>query len=860
MALIENSFPINELNLIAEKEGNANKPYWEVQKWWARRLGGNFRAIILSTFLPDGVSLFERQAELGSKELFYQRHNLGKVVLDPFMGGGTTIVEALRLGCKVIGVDIHPVAWFATKKAIEPVKLDELEEGFKQVEASVAEKIKGYYKTTCCYGHSAAVMYVFWVKKIICQRGGEEVKLFHYYILSKGKKQWTIFCPECYHIFEVSPGAKEVQCPNCFHTFNPNKGVTTKGKFRCEHGIDSVLDATKKMGKVPEAEMFAIEYYCPTCGKRGYKPANAKDKALFKQAKAEFERREHELLLPRQSVVKGVKTRDLLNYNYKYFHQMFNERQVLCLSLLLEAILKEDEEKVREALLAAFSECLNSNNMFCVYNSPARKLERLFGHHAYIPKDIPLENNVWGTKLGRGSFVACYDNIKRSIKYAQNPYDLRVRKTDKTFGKEDLVSSKEYPGDKVEAKLVPRFNELKQGNGNTLLHCHSAEDLSFLPPESVDAVITDPPYCDNVMYGELADFFYVWLRLALRECYPWFQGEYSPKKSDGELVVIPGSKKKEQSKERKEFFNGLKRCFKQCLRVLKKDGLMVFTFHHSKPWAWSGLLEAVMDAGFEVSAIYPIRSEPKGSIHRGGVNYDIPCVCRRKENILEETSLLAIKDQVWSEAYRTVQSLRAQGSGLSDEDIFVIVMGKCLQIFSKYYPNIYKENGEKLKGEEDIDRALEELSNMVDNIIKEEDLLLLPANCDEVTRLYSLYIVGRRNLTTSELKKRFSLGAQDLTELEARQLIEIEGNTVRFITPDRREEYLNKKGGGTLIDRLHLLWIARHKGEGLAKYVQRVNTSDLARLADLIFKKTGEKAYKAISENLSSGAFQQPLS
>jgi adenine-specific DNA methylase len=80
-------------------------------------------------------------------------------VLDPFMGGGTTIVEALRLGANVIGVDLNPVAWFIVKKETDGCDLEELERAFKQVEAAVAEEIKSYYKTVCpCCGELADVM------------------------------------------------------------------------------------------------------------------------------------------------------------------------------------------------------------------------------------------------------------------------------------------------------------------------------------------------------------------------------------------------------------------------------------------------------------------------------------------------------------------------------------------------------------------------------------------------------------------------------------------------------------------------------------------------------------------------------
>ncbi len=121
MRYIERDLPIEHLNTLAWREGNSKKPIYRMHKWWARRLGSVFRMLILAAFAD---------ADTGVTELwdrFYHGHGNtlwcspggdpeGRVILDPFMGGGTTLVEALRLGCKVVGVDVNPVAWFITKR------------------------------------------------------------------------------------------------------------------------------------------------------------------------------------------------------------------------------------------------------------------------------------------------------------------------------------------------------------------------------------------------------------------------------------------------------------------------------------------------------------------------------------------------------------------------------------------------------------------------------------------------------------------------------------------------------------------------------------------------------------------------
>ncbi|MBM4466106.1 MAG: DUF1156 domain-containing protein, partial [Chloroflexi bacterium] len=671
MAYIEHDFPIEGLNKIAQKEGNAKKPIYQMHKWWARRLGSVFRMLILATFAEEGI----HPTELWRR--FYTRNQLtverdGKhvppIILDPFMGGGTTIVEALRLGCKVIGVDLNPVAWFVTKKEIEPVDLDDLDAAFEQLEKTVAPKILRYYKTTCPLGHQADVMYIFWVKKVTCVGCGQDVRLFPSFRLATKKDVHTVFCPQCHHIFPVDSLHDEARCEECGHAFVPGEGYTSRGYYTCPAcgQRERVLDAVRRKEGPPEAEMFAIEYYCPTCEREGYdrrsyKSADDDDLALFAEARAEFERRKDELLFPRQRVPHGMKTRDLLNYGYEYWHQMFNERQLLCLGMLLDAILRIPDMNIRELLVMTLADAVNANNMFSKYHAAYQKIEPLFGLHAYHPIGQPMENNVWGTKFGKNTFLKTYQKTRRGKEYCIRPFERDGAVRRKT-------------GDTVAAELADDFDGVLTGKGDALLWAQTSEDLSSIPDGSIDAVVSDPAYCDNVQYAELADFFYVWLRLALKDRYPTFAADYSPKAR--EIV-----KNEAQDKDDAFFFRGLTRVFRECNRVLKDDGLFTFTFHHKETWAWKSVLSAILDSGFCVVAIYPVRSEKRGGFHAevGNIGYDIPFVCRKRRGGGQAVSWEALKDEIYFAAQESVERIKTSGRSISDADLFVIVMGRCLE-------------------------------------------------------------------------------------------------------------------------------------------------------------------------------------
>jgi len=148
---LENGFPVSKLHEIAIAQGNSRMPIYQIHKWWARRLGSVFRAILISSFLDPGLS---------SKfwDHYYNRFLVGKrIIYDPFMGGGTTIVEGLRLGCKTIDCDINPVAWFVTKKEIDPFDEKKADTYFNVLNMKVGKKIKELYKTECPKGHEANV-------------------------------------------------------------------------------------------------------------------------------------------------------------------------------------------------------------------------------------------------------------------------------------------------------------------------------------------------------------------------------------------------------------------------------------------------------------------------------------------------------------------------------------------------------------------------------------------------------------------------------------------------------------------------------------------------------------------------------
>ncbi len=840
---IEQTFPLLELNQLAEQESH-NKHFYRpatyTHKWWARRLGSVFRTIILSTFLPPGEPVWEH---------YYQRHDFSnKIVLDPFMGGGTTVVEALRLGCKVVGCDLNPVAWWTVKRAVESVSMRELHDAFRQLEAEVASRIRRLYRTRCDHpgcGREVDVLNVLWVNDATCASCGSRVPLHSSYVVDSDRDFRTLLCPACNHVFTTREKGGDAACPACGHGFDPRRGPAGQVNFNCPicGQTQPILKASQREEGPFPRHMYAILYLCPVHG-REMKAPEEEDLASFLDAVHEFEREQGNLLIPRSAIPNGNKTRDLLNYNYTYWHMLFNERQLLALSWLLEGIRRLPGERARETLLGLFSYCLDYNTIFATYNGRSGGVRGLFTYHAFVIPTELLENNVWGAGENSGSFSGVYARkMKQAQAFRDAPFERRVL----PGGGTRLVS---IPGERIDARLASSFEELVgDKDKNTLLLCRSSEDLP-IPTGSVDAVITDPPYFNNVQYSELADFFYVWLRLALKDCYPHFTPELTPKIS--EIVENP-----HQGKDIGFFLEGLTRVFEECRRVLKDEGALVFTFHHREPEAWGTVLGAVLDAGFYISALYPVQAERDFSLHirdQEAIEYDAIIVCRKRVGD-GRISWEQLEDQIHFQAAQTLRQLQrpelvegqTAAEGLSRADVAVIVLGKCLELYSRHYPHVMEKDRPVAVAE-----AVVRLWTIIDSLATEEVMTRLPAGLDEATKAYAITLAGRREMDFDELNKRLRHRGLSTAVFSEECLVEMDGKTARVVEPVKRTGHIEAKmerGQSLLdIDRVHYLYAEYRYGANFRSYRDRWRYPAFDELCRYLAEVTGDTIYDKIVE------------
>jgi adenine-specific DNA methylase len=666
-AIEEVGFPFEQLGKVAQVESwrkEIHRPVYHLHKWWAQRLGSVFRAIVLGTFAPAGSDVLD---------LFYTPARLnGFTVFDPFMGSGTTVGETLKMGGRAIGRDINPVAYFLVRNALTLPNRDELIKTFHAIEHDVARDIARYYQARLPDGRHTDVLYYFWVKQARCPHCHEAVDLFSSYVFARHayrmrNPEAQCVCPGCGDINVIRFDSPSVPCRSCRLSFDPHAGPARGLHATCPRCSDqkpfAIAKAIRGEGTPPSHRLYAKLVLLPN-GEKAYLPADAYDLSLYARAARELGKRDNPH--PVVHIRPGYNTNQALNYGYLHWHEMFNARQLLCLDLLATRIQQVPDERMRDVFCCLFTGTLEFNNMFASYKGEGTGAVRhMFSHHILKPERQPLEAHPWGTPRSSGSFSTLFrSRILRALDYCESPFEVRaIAHNGRASGAK--VSGLSLP---LRHKPVDTGPEFVRG-GAVYLSCGDSSQTD-IATGTVDAVITDPPFFDNVHYSQLADFFHVWQRHVL--------GASAPSAAD-----TTRSNAEVQQTDPSLFATRLGAVWKECHRVLKDDGLLVFTYHHSRNEGWRCVLESLVGAHFVVVRAHPIKSEmsvatPKHQA-REPIDVDMIVVCRKQDRVptIEESPPSLVRAAV-KEAASQLTRLRAAGHSPSKNDVRVVLMAQTI--------------------------------------------------------------------------------------------------------------------------------------------------------------------------------------
>jgi putative DNA methylase len=656
--LIESNFPFARLSRIAEQESwrkEVYRPVYYLHKWWARRLGSVFRGIILGTHLNEDDDFWSR---------FYGRNDFHRTTLfDPFMGSGVTIGEAIKLGCRAIGRDINHVSVTACHAAFDSYDTREVRKVFYSLEKSVAPSIMHLFETRLTDGTSATVLYYFLVKCVDCPRCKKEIELFKSRIFStnavpKKDPSARCLCPTCHNIVYTQYDATTVTCKNCSNSFNPQEGNICGAVVSCPscHENFKLVDIMRDLPGPLRYKRYA-KMVLTVNGEKRYEPINDFDKLLDGEIAEQYKDALNDL--PVVVVEPGYNTNQMLKHNYRYWHELFTDRQIVSIRYLADAIRGIESESMRRLFACLFSGTLEFNNLFVSFKGEGTGAVRhMFANHVLKPELMPIEANLWGTPKSSGAFSCLYKSrIERALQYKSQPTEVVI----------DSYSGAKSGGfnKALSVSIASSYAEFAFDQKSTYIS-QGDSACTDIPDNAVDVVITDPPFFDNVHYSQLADFFYYWLNQLL------YISPQATSRSSSEV----------QDTDASLFTTKLTSVFAECRRVLKDEGLFIFTYHHARQEGWTAVHRAIRHAGFICKHSFPIKAEMAVSMPlkqaKSPINLDLILVCRKAMQGLSNHSVADPLSLAVDLSASQASALTNAGIDVSLADAKVILMGQLL--------------------------------------------------------------------------------------------------------------------------------------------------------------------------------------
>ena len=720
-------------------------PTYYLHVWWARRPLVASRAAILASLLPadadrekfmhvlgihgDPVAVrrkidaarrrgqrFEGQAYSYPRAFGYIPNlddknwlidTLGRSlaslkILDPTAGGGSVPFEVVRLGTEAAANDLNPVSTLIMRATIEwPSQHGTaLKSEFKHLSERFIRTREE--RLTPCFppeeNLDAISTNFIWARTITCPYCDGRVPLSPNWRLApdgtgvrlkpklgSGPGSEGRICS-----FEIVQSAKE-----------QSEGTVARGAGTCPYpDCSRVIDGDEikrqaQAGQMGE-QLFTVVYKKRVekilkSGKRGkdkwvrgYRsPRPEDDNSAEIQARLTEKLPEWEALdmVPSETIPDGNKTIEPQRYGMNVWRDLFSPRQLLCHGTSVEVfreMLADDrtEGKLDELRQAAYGylaltldTLLNYNNRSGRWDNTTGRVRSIFDRHDF-------------------AFVWSYAEMAPLISGVG--YDWAIDKTAKCI--RELVALIRPDADSKIGNLFDDANAAEYTPPPVTITCKPGDSLDHIEDGSIDVVVMDPPYYANVMYAELSDFFYVWLKRTAGHVFPELFRRHLTDK-DNEAVANPARFKGEKGAGAlagRDYQERMASIFAECRRTLKPGGIMTLMFTHKKVEAWNALTKGLMEAGFVISASWPIHTEPEGSLHirnKAAAKTTIFLVCRpRAEDIQTEENLYweDVEPRIANAVRTRVREF--QEAGIAGVDLYLASFGPALEEFSRHWP------------------------------------------------------------------------------------------------------------------------------------------------------------------------------
>jgi len=865
-SFIEASFPVKEVSEESAREKNIRHGHIStLHIWWARRPLAASRATIYAALTPEPKDEQERLAkanfihelckwenslnpyyiERARKEILKANGGVSPKVLDPFAGGGAIPLEALRLGCETYASDLNPVAVLIEKATLEfpqkygqPTKIKEMtpmgeiEREGNRLLADVkywgdwvleeARKELGRFYPPDPDG-SIPVGYI-WARTVTCQNPGcgVEIPLMRQTWLAKKEKKKVALrmVPQGNRIeFEIVEGSAIDS--------DPGQGTVSRAKVICPccgSGLsDKEVRRQFQEGRAGQ-RMVAVVLHHPQKRGKTYRLATEEDMAVFQEAEQYLEKKRAELWeewgldpVPDEPTPVGGGTGaerafSVYRYGLVTWGDLFNSRQKLALITFVE--------KVREAYVRVLD-----NN----------KTETDYAKAVVVYLALSVDMTAAFTNL-----LARWENTSEAIKQLYSRQALPMLWDFAEVNPLSDSSGSFETGAGYYFKVMEHCSQIVSIPAN--INQTSSVSLPYLE-NSLDAVITDPPYYDNVPYSYLSDFFYVWLKRSLGDVFPeLFATPLTPK---SEEIVAYTHEDGGAEGGKKRFEEMITKSFQEIHRVLKPGGIACIVFAYKTTSAWETIINALLHSGLYLTASWPVHTEMKARLRAkesAALASSIYMVCR-KRTTSETAYFNEIKPQLEQRIHEKLDQF--WNEGISGSDFFVAAIGPALEVFGRY------EKVETYSGEE---VSAKDLMELIRGIVSEYALSRILKNVhlggiDPDTRFYLLWrwAYNSAKVPFDEARKLGNAVGVELTERWNKGFIKKDKEYILVLGPkERGAKFLEKKNLNSMIDVLHACLLFWEKN-------QRKNISEILEETGHINNNAFWQMAQSISEVLPSG-------
>jgi len=612
------------------------------------------------------------------------------LVVDPFAGGGSIPLEALRLGCDAFASDLNPVACLILKVMLEdiprhgPELAEELRRVGKEIKESAEKELKEFYPDDP--DGSKPIAYL-WARTVKCESPncGAEIPLVHSFWLSKkqGRKRALKYTvkkngkvPQVE--FEIFEPKKDNEVPTgtvaranatclCCNKILPAERVRAQLREQ-QGGADVIFD---DMGnRIGGAYMLAVVVLHAGIGGRHYRIASENDyEAVWKTQKMlkkilkewKYEGNKELCPIPDEELKRVPVTFGVINvwvYGMTHWGFLFAGRQKLSLVTLIKHIKKTSSNS--HLLTLAMGKLLDHNSSLSRW-APSRETSAgTFGRQALPMLWDFSETNSIGDSTG--SFESACDYVANVLVF--------LAKSITSKGQVELVSALKHP----------------------------------LPNRSSAVWFTDPPYYDNVPYSYLSDYFYVWHKRAVTIWPQLFSTTLTPKDEEA-VSYLNGDSDATAARRRFEMMMG--RAFSEGKRILNDKGIGSVVFAHKTTEGWEALLSGIIQGGWTITGSWPIATEMQSRLRAmdsAALATSVHLVCRPRPD--------GVPVGDWGEVLHELPKRvgdwmeRLQGEGVRGADLVFACIGPALEIFSRY-SKVETAEGREVKLAEYLEKVWE---------------------------------------------------------------------------------------------------------------------------------------------------------